>query len=992
MKHIIKNPYLFLCILFLHSSSFGRDVNSIYPYPKTAWNKPGQFIISSSTTIILANNLIDSNAVNMLQSAIFKAIGVTLKPGNPVFKSGSIIFGADMSSVTPEGEPSLNIYNNPGGYRLDVSYTNILIEGSFSNAVTTLIQLFNVSGNTITINNAHVFDYADYSDRWVFSQHNLLVGSQVSALEAIADTMALYKLNGIQQNDFKYSILQLMGSNYFQNVDSLSKHLQKEDIEIIPGVIGLGWSSGILYNDPNLAEGLPARATYAIESDTGRLIPDARVTIANGGFEDVGSNGQFSGWSFYDGPNVSSFQDKTIFHSGLASAKCTNFIQGNSSGNCRFSTLVNCDTNKYYSMSAWVKTQDLQGGFVQMLALGGVSGQTLTFTQLAIDPTMDWTRVEVNFNTLGNNSVRLYIGIWGGQTGTIWFDDFAIREAGLASVLRRGGCPLSVQNKNTGKVYSEGADFAKVVDPLVDAHKDSYFPYHTPPTFSRIKSGMINNGDTVVIQYYHPFAAISDNSGNGSVMACVSEDTLYKILNDQVTRVNNLYHPQRMFMGHDEIRNMNHDKICLDRKKSPADLLSDNIKRCYNILNTTDYVYEIFMWSDMVDSLHNAMNNYYLVNGDLRGDWDSIPKNITIVNWNGANAKQSLQFFNNHGFKQITSPYYDAGNTSTIRSWRIAQQVVPYLKGMMYTTWQNDYRFLRAFGYYSWGAGPNIIHTPLDTTVLSGSSFQITASVIADPYDNADKVSSVFMNIIDTGGNIVTSYPLTNTNGNVYNATIPNLYSKGFRYNITATNLQGLTRTLPTYIIKLPQAPNLILPYNNSTDSILTQTFSWSTVYWAEKYRLQISKDFNFSTTIVDTVLTANSCVVGLPVTPSKYSWHVQSIDDAGGSLWSMAWDFTIVSLANSVGQDKISAPSLAIFPNPVNNQWALNYSIGRNGIVTVKLYNTLGKVEKVLFDGALETGEHSMTFGSNDIPSGNYILELSTSEGLLTKEIQVVK
>lgn len=809
--------YFLLLFSFLSADSVAKDINSLYPYPKAAWNKQGLFTITNSIKIVIHDSPTPSEmtAIEALQTAIQKQVGYKLSVTSSANYSGSggIIIGEFSNSflqnrlqlVMPPGETTPSAQ----GYILDITQNEILIVGSDTegtyNAVVTLSQLFNGSGSSSTVGAAHVWDYPDYPARWIFSQHNLLVTQQVSALEAIADTMALYKLNGIQQNDFKYAILQIMGSNYFKNVDSLKAHLVKQNIEVIPGVIGLGWSSGILYNDPNLAEGLPAAATYYMESDTGRLIPNSQTVIANGDFENVSSN-QFTGWngagSFYDGPNLSAFVDHSVFHGGSTSAKCTNFTQGNASGNCRFSKLVNCDSNKSYSLSAWIKTQDLQGGYAQLLALGGVSGQSLTFTSLSIPSTTDWTRVEVNFNSLGNTSIRLYVGVWGGVSGTIWFDDFTIKEAGLSSVLRRGGCPLSVVNKNSGQIYTEGSDYLKVVDLWVDTHKDSYFPCHTPPTFKRITADAIKNGDTVIIKYYHPFAAVSDNTGNGSVMACVSEDTLYKILGDQITRVNDLYHPNSFFMGHDEIRNMNHDKICTDRHISPASQLADNISKCHDLITSTTKNADVLMWSDMVDSLHNAHNNYYLVNGDLTGDWNNIPKDITIVNWNGGNAKSSLQFFEHYGFKQISSPYYDVGNTSSIRSWRIAQESVSNVRGMMYTTWNNDYNFIRPFAYYTWGAGPNIIHTPLDTSVLSSVSFQVDAKIIKDPFDNNDAITSVKATIEDSIGNILITLPLINTDGNTYSVSVPNLYQNGFQYFISAINKQSISRILPTYIIK----------------------------------------------------------------------------------------------------------------------------------------------------------------------------------------------
>ncbi len=1103
----MKKTSLFLLIILFPAHSFAKDINSIYPYPKAAWNKSGQFTITNVTKLVIPDSPTQAQlaAIASLQTAIEKQVGYRLSVtsiGSYSGTSGIIIGEANTNTflqnhlkpVMPSGE-SMPFAQ---GYVLDISSSEILISGSDTdgtfNAIATLTQLFTTSGQTITINSAHVWDYPDYPARWVFSTHNLLVPAQVSLVENIADTMSLYKLNGLQQNDFKYSILQIMGPNYFHNADSLKAHVARENIEIIPGVIGLGWSSGILYNDPNLAEGLPASATFVMESDTGRLVPNPQTVIANGDFENI-TNNQFTGWngggSFYDGPNISAFVDNSVFHSGTTSARCTNFAAGNAGGNCRFAKLVNCDSNKSYSMSAWIKTQNLQGGNIQMLALGGVSGQSLTFTQLSIPSTAEWTRVEVNFNSLGNTSIRLYVGIWGGISGTMWIDDFAVHESGLCNVLRRTGTPVTVQNKNTGNIYTEGIDYIKIVDPKVESNKDNYFPYHTPPIFKRIAGGAIKNGDSVMINYYHPFAAISDNSGNGSVMACVSEDTLYKILGDQITRVNNLYHPSSFFMGHDEIRNMNHDKICLGRHKSPTDLLSDNMTRCHDIIRATSLASDILMWSDMVDSLHNAYKNYYLINGDLTGDWNTIPKDITIVNWNGGNSKASLQFFEHYGFKQISSPYYDVGNTSTIRAWRIAQEGVSNVRGMMYTTWQGDYNFLRPFAYYAWGAGPNIIHTPLDTSVLGMSSFPVTAQIIRDPFDNTDAIASAKMTISDSIGTTLNTLTLTNSGGNTYVATVPNTYQNGFRYFISATNKQGITRNLPTYIIgaggSLPEAPTLISPVNNSQDTLMMQILKWNSVASANKYRIQVSLFQNFSSVIVDSISTTTVLPMDFPANKMPYYWRVQAISDVGAGAWSGVWKFSILcvppiptplspldsttiysdttiltwttsawdqgfdlqvstnaqfsnnfvdvtNLTNSsyivslmspgrqyfwhvkasssptgntpwsvtkkyktspsfgIAKSKSFDLSLTNHPNPSRSETTIDFTIPHSGIVTLRLFDILGREIKSVLSEYRGSGTYEMSFKTTDLAEGTYILKLETSDGIITKRIQIIK
>jgi hypothetical protein len=84
------------------------------------------------------------------------------------------------------------------------------------------------------------------------------------------------------------------------------------------------------------------------------------------------------------------------------------------------------------------------------------------------------------------------------------------------------------------------------------------------------------------------------------------------------------------------------------------------------------------------------------------------------------------------------------------------------------------------------------------------NTFQVTAHVIPDPFDNTDAIISVKMTIVDSLGNTLNTTTLSGSAGNNYSATVTNIYSKGFRYFIAATNSQEITRILPTYIISKP--------------------------------------------------------------------------------------------------------------------------------------------------------------------------------------------
>ncbi|HET7152184.1 MAG TPA: hypothetical protein VFJ29_00320, partial [Candidatus Kapabacteria bacterium] len=787
---IILVAVLFVCCAQLVAG----DIYSLHPHPKEAYLKSPltQFKVTKSVYIITDQSLDRRcyQAIHLFNEQLKNIIGDTLPVVQEIFAAAPTIsfiqLGAtDSSSLAFSSLPDAFLPDSEG-YVIDADSTGITVfvkdvPASF-NAVTTLLQLMTTIGPNTVVFACRIEDEPDYHDRWVFSGHNLLVTSQIDALKTIEDTMFMHKLNGLQQNDFKYNILDLMHAYtpwYFANVDSLKQYSDERNIAIIPGVAGIGYSDGILFNDPNLAEGAPAVATYYMESDTGRLIPDPNVTLPNGTFENLNANGdQFTGWSFYDGPNQSVFVDHNVYHSGNTSARCTNFAAGNSGSNCRFERSMACQPNHYYNMTAWCKTENFSGSLIQLLAIGsdGTKTQGLTFTEFSVPSTSNgWIQLPIAFNTFGNTQVSLYCGVWGGISGTIWWDDFQVQEAGLVNVLRRPGTPIKVWNKSTGKVYAESVDYAPIVDSIMLSNQGSY-PYHTPVSFRRIQGGSIANGDSIMISFFHPLTVYPDNNSNGSVMVCVSEDTLYSILKHQIAGVDTLYHPQGFFLGHDEIRNMNRDSSCLKRGMTPAQLLDDNVAKCSQIVQNIEPNAKQFIWNDMFDSLHNAYNNYYFVNGDLTGDWNGLSHSLTIGNWNHDNREQSMQRFADMGFPQITAPYYDDNDTMNIRQWNITMRHIKNVQGEMYTTWANDYALLTPFADYAWNSAPYIFHTPIainDTQFFANPS--ISALVYPDPVNDSDAIVNVVVGHTTCTGDSIVYDTLRVSSFNNYSGTLKNV-------------------------------------------------------------------------------------------------------------------------------------------------------------------------------------------------------------------------
>jgi hypothetical protein len=107
---------------------------------------------------------------------------------------------------------------------------------------------------------------------------------------------------------------------------------------------------------------------------------------------------------------------------------------------------------------------------------------------------------------------------------------------------------------------------------------------------------------------------------------------------------------------------------------------------------------EIYIWSDMFDPNHNAHGNYFLVEGDFTGSWRHVPKDLVMVPWGGQPCEKSLRFFAEQGFRTLGACFYDARDLNQVKAWLPIAQQTPGMRGLMYTTWRQNYSLLPAFG------------------------------------------------------------------------------------------------------------------------------------------------------------------------------------------------------------------------------------------------------------------------------------------------------
>jgi hypothetical protein len=536
-----------------------------------------------------------------------------------------------------------------------------------------------------------------FRERWVYCSTNLLVDENVGRVIDLIQRSARDGYTAMMLADYKFQILDRMDPRYFRNAERVKEAAKRARLEIIPAVFSIGYSNGILAHDPNLAEGILADGVpHVVRDQVARLQPHPAAMIRNGDFEKSEAD-RFDGFSFQDDPGRSTFADSQVAHSGRHACRIEPGKNKDGGGNARLVQRVGVRRHACYRFSCWVKTRDYSpaAGF-HLLALGaGSPGRTLTFHEGGLEATADWSQRDVVFNTLDHDEVNLYAGVWGDARGTLWIDDLRLEELSLVNVLRRPGCPLGIRSSDGKTVYNEGRDFLPIAD-----EKLGQVPFageldfeHAGPLIRLATGSRIRPGETVRVSWYHPIL-----THGSQIMCCLSEPKLETILRDQARRVNALFHPKTFFMSHEEIRVANWCRACQARNATPGRLLAENVRQCLTILRELNPRVRVAVWSDMFDPHHNAVADYYLVNGTLKGSWEGIPRDVIIANWNSGKARESLAWFASRGHRQVIAGYYDDDNPSGLRKWEAAARGVNGVIGFMYTTWSARYAQMDHYG------------------------------------------------------------------------------------------------------------------------------------------------------------------------------------------------------------------------------------------------------------------------------------------------------
>jgi hypothetical protein len=118
-------------------------------------------------------------------------------------------------------------------------------------------------------------------------------------------------------------------------------------------------------------------------------------------------------------------------------------------------------------------------------------------------------------------------------------------------------------------------------------------------------------------------------------------------------------------------------------------------------------------------------------------------------------------------------------------------------------------------------------------------------------------------------------------------------------------------------------------------------------------------------------------------------------LQDAVNPTDKQEFRLTTDAIATSVGTDEGIAQKFSLeqnYPNPWNPSTTIQYCVGKAGLVSLKLYDTLGRELQVLVHERKPPGEYAVDLDGGGLASGVYLYRLVSGNLVLSRTMTLVK
>ncbi|MCU7494304.1 MAG: T9SS type A sorting domain-containing protein [Ignavibacteria bacterium] len=232
-----------------------------------------------------------------------------------------------------------------------------------------------------------------------------------------------------------------------------------------------------------------------------------------------------------------------------------------------------------------------------------------------------------------------------------------------------------------------------------------------------------------------------------------------------------------------------------------------------------------------------------------------------------------------------------------------------------------------------------------------------------------------------------------------YSWKVPNTLSVQCKVRIVDTANPGVADTSSNAFeisIAVPSAVVLSSPSNNAVSQDTALTLSWNPIPVAATYKVQVSKDQNFSSFVLDdsTVTSTSIDLKGLS-SSTKYFWRVAGKNSSGTGIFSAVWNFTTgtITLVEDINNAKPKDYVLyQNYPNPFNPATKIRYSLPAESHVRIRIYDAIGSFVTELVNEIETAGYKEVTFNAGNLSSGTYFCSMTATSIDGSREITSIR
>lgn len=421
---------------------------------------------------------------------------------------------------------------------------------------------------------------------------------------------------------------------------------------------------------------------------------------------------------------------------------------------------------------------------------------------------------------------------------------------------------------------------------------------------SRTLSNLVNSTTYYWRVYSSNVAGISANSTEWSFTTIISSPALISPVNNSAnTSTSVLLQWKAVPFAAQYHVQVSTDSLFLDSFVLDGDVLQvygidTQTIALTDLLNATKYFWRIYAQNDISTSLYSIRNSFTTivsppqapvllspVNGTIQQpvattfSWNSVPYAATYRLQVSTDSTFSILVFNDSTLS-VTSKLITLSSANKQYYWRVSAKNVA------------------ATSSYSpvWSLKTIIASPSISFPTASAVNIPVAGPIKWNSVDGAT-VYHLQMSQLSNFSVLVMNDSTIADTVKLYSAFQNNVkyYSRVRAYSLDGWGQYSVTSNFTT-IVTIPSVPVMLTPQDREFNQSITPTLTWSSVSGAVNYRLQVSIDSLFTTTVVnDSSLAVSSKTVPTLKNFQKYYWRVSAKNAAGWSNFSLKREFTTI-------------------------------------------------------------------------------------------------